>query len=102
MLRKFAFSAVVTLMALGQVSAATAETTGVDSNRAALGLPVQARVGTCVAGAGCGVNGKSENLASGGAVAVGVLALAAAGAGVYAGVHNGHEHTSAPTSPVSP
>jgi hypothetical protein len=76
---------------------------GIDSNRAALGLPVDARVSSCVAPVGsttasCGAD--ASNLAGGGlTLLIALGALAAVGLGVYAGTHHDHHHGSTPVSP---
>jgi len=104
MMRKFGFITVAALVTFGQVGAAYADTTtGLDSNRAALGLPVQARVGSCVYGSECGSSGNSgsSDLAGGVAIVPLIAALGVvAGAATLVAVKNHHhDYHYAPVSP---
>jgi hypothetical protein len=84
---------------------ATPMTSGLDSNRAALGLPVGARLASCVAPVGapasaCGAAGDGSDLAGGTSLAVilALSALAAVSIGIASTAH-GHHHGSSPVSP---
>jgi hypothetical protein len=102
MKRKLGFGAVAALMAFGQVSAAYADSgAGIAANRTALGLPTQARVGSCVYGAGC--SDGSNQLAGGVAIVplIAALGVVAGAATLVATRHNNHDHNYG-YAPVSP
>lgn len=92
------------IVAQATAAVATPIASGIDSNRAALGLPVDARASSCTTVAGdaasCGTaTGASDLVGSPGlALILALSALAAVAIGVAATSH-GHHHGSNPVSP---
>ncbi len=102
MMKTLLVSALIATQATAAI--ATPMASGIDSNRAALGLPVDARVSSCVTPVGeatesCGAAAESSNLVgTSQTLLLALAALAAIGIGIAAS-HGGHHHGSAPVSP---
>jgi hypothetical protein len=105
MMRKVGLTAVAILTAVGYVGAASADSTvGIDANRAALGLPMQARVGSCVYGSSCGAaNTSNDSSQLAGAVPIipliAALGVVAGGVTLAAIKHHHHDYHYNPVSP---